>query len=115
VPINQPELRPVLRDGESIKLADLVAPTTFYAKVIKNGSDYPLLISKPTESAIKIFTARCPHQGNILNLVRLGEINCDLHGAKFDSSTGKVLDGPTIQNLERYEAVDREGFLFITL
>jgi Rieske Fe-S protein len=114
-PTPSPQLMPVLRNGEQIKVASITAPTSFYASVEKNGIEYPLLISKPTDRTIKIFTARCPHQGNILNLASLGEFSCDRHGARFSEATGKVLDGPTIQNLVQYELIERDGSIYITI
>ena len=111
----KPEELPVLRDGEYIKLATIVAPTSFYASVTKSGNQIPLLISKPTERTLKIFTARCPHQGSLLNLSARGEFACDRHGARFNENTGKVLDGPTISNLESYEAIERNGSIYIVI
>ena len=110
-----PQVLPVLRDGELIKIESLVAPTSFYSLVTKANVDYPLLVSKPTERTIKIFTARCPHQGQILNLAKLAEFTCDRHGARFSEVTGKVIDGPTIQNLAQYEIIERNGYMYITL
>ena len=104
---------PVVKDGETIKLDALVAPMSLYATVIKSGREYPVLVAKPTERTLKVFTARCPHQGNIMNLADRGEFSCDLHGARFDESTGKVLAGPTINNLESYEVIVRNGALYI--
>ena len=104
---------PVLKDGAIIKLDSLVAPISLYATVTKSGREYPLLVAKPTERTLKVFTARCPHQGNILNLAEKGEFSCDFHGARFDESTGKVLGGPTINNLESYEVIERDGALYI--
>jgi nitrite reductase/ring-hydroxylating ferredoxin subunit len=111
----KPEELPVLRDGEYIKLATIVAPTSFYASVTKGGNQIPLLISKPTEKTLKIFTARCPHQGSLLNLSERGEFTCDRHGARFNENTGKVIDGPTISNLESYEAIERNGSIYIVI
>lgn len=104
---------PVLKDGAIIKLDSLVAPISLYATVTKSGREYPLLVAKPTERTLKVFTARCPHQGNILNLAEKGEFSCDFHGARFDESTGKVLGGPTVNNLESYEVIERDGALYI--
>jgi nitrite reductase/ring-hydroxylating ferredoxin subunit len=111
----KPEELPVLRDGDLIKLADLVAPISFYASVTKGSNQIPLLVSKPTERTLKIFTARCPHQGSILNLSAQNEFSCDRHGARFNDSTGKVIDGPTISNLESYEAIERNGSIYIVI
>jgi Rieske Fe-S protein len=110
-----PQTVAVLRDGQSVKYSALIAPITFYATVEKKGREYPLLVSKPTERTIKIFTARCTHQGSILNLAKLGEFTCDQHGARFDELTGRVIDGPTIQNLDSYEPIVVGDSLFISL
>jgi len=109
-----PQILPVLREGELIKLESLAAPISFYASVTKANVEYPLLVSKPTERTIKIFTARCPHQGQILNLAKLGEFTCDRHSARFNEITGKVTQGPTIQNLEHYELIERNGLMYIS-
>jgi nitrite reductase/ring-hydroxylating ferredoxin subunit len=110
-----PQVLPVLRDGELIKISTLDAPLSFYASVTKGEIEYPFLVSKPTERVVKIFTARCPHQGQILNLAKLAEFTCDRHGARFSEVTGKVIDGPTIQNLAQYEIIERNGYIYITL
>jgi Rieske Fe-S protein len=114
-PTPAPQLLPVKRNGELIKIESLVAPTSFYASVEKNQVEYPLLITKPTERTLKIFTARCPHQGTILNLPNSGAFTCDRHGATFNEITGKVTGGPTIQNLVQYEIIEREGSIYIIL
>jgi nitrite reductase/ring-hydroxylating ferredoxin subunit len=104
---------PVVIDGIQLKLSDLSAPISKYGTVTKSNRDYPVLISRPTDRTIKIFTARCPHQGTILNLENKGEFKCELHGARFDWETGKVLDGPTIQNLEMYEVIVKNDLIFV--
>ena len=114
-PVVTPQLLPVLREGQAIKADSLVAPISFYGSVAKNGNEYPILISKPSDRTLKIFSARCPHQGAIINLAKLGEFTCDQHGARFSESNGKVLDGPTINNLEQFVITERDGLLFITL
>jgi Rieske Fe-S protein len=114
-PVVTPQLLPVMREGQPIKVDSLVAPISFYGSVVKSGNEYPMLISKPTDRTIKIFSARCPHQGAILNLSKLGEFTCDRHGARYDDTSGKVLDGPTINNLEQYVITERDGLIFITL
>jgi len=106
---------PVQINGEVIKIADLSAPLSLYGSVTAGNREYPLLIAKPNDRTLKVFTARCPHQGNILNLAAKGEFSCDAHGARFEEATGKVLAGPTINNLESYEVIDREGFLYVKI
>jgi nitrite reductase/ring-hydroxylating ferredoxin subunit len=108
-----PQELPVTVDGKLLMMSEISAPISFYANVSKGGRDYPLIIAKPTDRTLKVFTARCPHQGNILNLAEKNEFSCDLHGARFEESTGKVLDGPTINSLESYQVIERNGALHI--
>lgn len=112
---NLPEEVQVFQDGEPIAYELIKAPTSIYASAIKNGITYPLIVTKPTERSLKVFTARCPHQGNILNLAEKGEYTCKLHGARFDEITGKVIDGPTVSSLQFYEVINKSGYLFIKL
>ncbi|MEE2856976.1 MAG: Rieske (2Fe-2S) protein [Planctomycetota bacterium] len=50
---------------------------------------------------IAIFDDRCPHLGSSMMgaTVEDGQIECPLHGACFDASSGTVLDGPTTEDL----------------
>jgi apoptosis-inducing factor 3 len=48
------------------------------------------------------FSGRCPHAGYVLNYTRVrpeDRILCSSHMALFDLKTGKVLAGPTDQDL----------------
>ena len=105
--------RILTRDGNTILKSNLRAPMSFYASYSKDGRDYPVLVANPTSKVIRVFSARCPHQGNILNLESHGEFYCEFHGARFKSDSGKVIDGPTIQNLEQFEIIESSDFLVI--
>ena len=50
---------------------------------------------------ISVFDDRCPHLGASMigATVFDGQVECPLHGACFDASSGSVLDGPTTQDL----------------
>jgi nitrite reductase/ring-hydroxylating ferredoxin subunit len=51
------------------------------------------------------FSGRCPHAGYVLNYTRVrpeDRILCSSHMALFDLRTGKVLSGPTDQDLCLY-------------
>ena len=51
----------------------------------------------------------CTHQTCLLREGQQGGFNCPCHGSNFDPS-GKVLNGPALQDLTRYEAeVTRTG------
>ena len=113
--IPTPQEHLVTVEGRAIQVESIKSPTSLYATVTKSGREYPLLIAKPTDRTLKIFTARCPHQGSILNLAQGGEFQCDRHGARFAEETGKVLDGPTINSLEQFEPIIKNGLLYISL
>jgi nitrite reductase/ring-hydroxylating ferredoxin subunit len=102
-------------DGRPVKSSDLAPPMSAYATVELAGREYKLLIAKPTERTLKIFSARCPHQGTILNLEKKSEFTCDAHGARFDWQTGMVLDGPTINKLEEYEVIIKDDLILIKI
>ena len=58
------------------------------------------------EGQFYAFSGRCPHAGYLLNYTRIrpgDRILCSSHFAWFDLKTGRVLDGPTDQDLELYE------------
>ena len=57
------------------------------------------------------FSGRCPHENYLMNYTRIregGRLLCSSHFAWFDLATGKVLSGPTENDLVRY-AVHVEG------
>lgn len=50
---------------------------------------------------ITVFDDHCPHVGSSMvgAVVEDGQVECPLHGACFDTSSGAVLDGPTTEDL----------------
>lgn len=51
-------------------------------------ADKKILITQPTKGSFKAFLAVCTHQGGALNGASNNEIVCNLHGAKFDATSG---------------------------
>ena len=47
-----------------------------------------ILITQPKKGTFKAFVAVCTHQGGALNGAKNNEIVCNLHGARFDATTG---------------------------
>jgi nitrite reductase/ring-hydroxylating ferredoxin subunit len=70
------------------------------------------------EGRFYAFSGRCPHAGYVLNYTRIkpgDRILCSSHFAWFDLRTGRVLDGPTDENLEVYDVrVEGEDVLVST-
>jgi nitrite reductase/ring-hydroxylating ferredoxin subunit len=51
------------------------------------------------------FSARCPHENYLMNYTRIregGRVLCSSHFAWFDLATGRVISGPTEEDLMRY-------------
>jgi nitrite reductase/ring-hydroxylating ferredoxin subunit len=49
-----------------------------------------ILITQPKKGSFKAFVAVCTHQGGALNGASNNEILCNLHGARFDATTGEA-------------------------
>ncbi len=47
-----------------------------------------ILITQPKKGTFKAFVAVCTHQGGALDGAKNNEIFCNLHGARFDATTG---------------------------
>jgi nitrite reductase/ring-hydroxylating ferredoxin subunit len=61
-----------------------------------------VLVTRPRENEIRAFEAKCTHQGGALTAVENGEINCPIHGAKFDADSGEVIQGPAETSLRTF-------------
>lgn len=62
-----------------------------------------LLITQPKKGVFKAFKGICTHQGGKLTSLSGPNLFCPLHGASFDSTTGKVLTGPASAPLKSYK------------
>lgn len=45
-------------------------------------------------SSLKVFSNKCTHAGCRINQEIDGQLVCPCHGSRYESSTGKVLQGP---------------------
>jgi len=45
-------------------------------------------------ASLKVFSNKCTHAGCRINQEINGELVCPCHGSRYDSETGKVLQGP---------------------
>jgi nitrite reductase/ring-hydroxylating ferredoxin subunit len=78
---------------------------------LKDGTEVALFNINGKYSAIENF---CPHKGYPLADSRLygGIVECDLHGWRFDVSTGECFTKKDC-SLENYEVVIEEGWIKI--
>jgi Rieske Fe-S protein len=47
-----------------------------------------------SEASLKVFSSKCTHAGCRINQEIDGQLVCPCHGSRYDSATGKVLQGP---------------------
>ena len=59
-----------------------------------------IIVAQPTAGQVVAFSAICTHQG--CKVAPAGAtLNCPCHGSKFETATGKVLNGPARADLEK--------------
>lgn len=66
--------------------------------------DKEIAIARGDDGKLYAFNNLCPHEEGSLHMgfVEKCEIECPLHGAKFDMRTGDVLQGPAYAPMETF-------------
>jgi nitrite reductase/ring-hydroxylating ferredoxin subunit len=75
----------------------------------------PVLVTQPKKGVFKAFKGVCTHQGGNLSGVKGTNIVCPLHGASFDSTSGKPTGGPASTGLKGYKVTVTGKVLKVTL
>ena len=67
-----------------------------------------------TQTGITALAVACTHAG--YPVAKVGnELVCDLHGSKFEPTTGAVVNGPAVRSLLRYEASESNAGIYVTI
>ncbi len=75
--------------------------------VVAQAASGAIIVAQPTAGQVVAFSAICTHQG--CKVAPAGAtLNCACHGSKFETATGKVLNGPAKADLEK-DAVKVSG------
>jgi nitrite reductase/ring-hydroxylating ferredoxin subunit len=74
-----------------------------------------VLVTQPKKGVFKAFKGVCTHQGGSLSSVTGKNIVCPLHGASFDSTSGKPTGGPASTGLKGYKVTISGTSLKVTL
>ena len=74
-----------------------------------------VLVTQPKKGVFKAFKGVCTHQGGSLSSVTGKNIVCPLHGASFDSTSGKPTGGPASTGLTGYKVTVSGTNLKVTL
>ncbi|AXE77309.1 MULTISPECIES: Rieske (2Fe-2S) protein [Streptomyces] len=56
--------------------------------------DQRVIVTCPAKGQYKAFSAQCTHAGCLLDKVEDNVGNCPCHGSRFDTTTGKAMQGP---------------------
>jgi nitrite reductase/ring-hydroxylating ferredoxin subunit len=74
-----------------------------------------VLVTQPKKGVFKAFKGVCTHQGGNLSSVSGKNIVCPLHGASFDSTSGKPTGGPASTGLKGYKVTVSGTNLKVTI
>ena len=69
----------------TIPAADVPVGT---ARQVKTG-DATVIVAQPTEGEFVAYSARCTHQGGVVQVVQGMTLRCPLHGAEYDATDGR--------------------------
>jgi Rieske Fe-S protein len=81
--------------GKSKELAEQPVVSRINASKLGTGIFlFDKYIVVKSTSSLKVFSNKCTHAGCRINQEINGELVCPCHGSRYDSLTGKVLQGP---------------------
>ena len=96
-------------DGPALELGK-----TRVVDVAVPGGGVTGVVLTRTEQGVTALRVNCTHQG--FPVMRVGKVlECELHGSRFEPATGEVVLGPAVRPLTRYEVVEQDGGIFVTV
>lgn len=106
--------KPASNEVKVLESAALAAGRSVNVVVTSGGRNYAVVLTR-TPGGVTAFNRSCTHQGSLVSADSSGRLACPSHGAKFDSATGDVLEGPANRPLTQYRAAERSGSIYLTL
>ena len=80
---------------------------------VPSGGTTGVVVTR-TDTGITALRVNCTHAG--FPVARVGNVlQCELHGSRFEPTTGAVLNGPAVSPLFRYEATESNGGIYVTV
>lgn len=84
-----------LMTGKSKQLQDQPVVSKINAAKLGTGIFmFDKFIVVKSAASLKVFSNKCTHAGCRINQEIDGQLVCPCHGSRYDSATGKVLQGP---------------------
>jgi len=81
--------------GKSKEISDQPVVSRINAAKLGTGIFlFDKFILVKSAASIKVFSNKCTHAGCRINQEIEGQLVCPCHGSRYDSETGKVLQGP---------------------
>ena len=93
----------------SVPAADVPVGT---AKQFKTG-DSTVIVAQPTAGEYVAYSARCTHQGGVVQVVQGMTLRCPLHGAEYDATDGRNTLAPAPRPLDVVPVTEAGGRLTI--
>jgi nitrite reductase/ring-hydroxylating ferredoxin subunit len=100
--------------GQKVKAGKVTAIPVGGVKGFTLKGTY-IIVTQPKTGTFKAFSGTCTHQGQRLSSMSGTSVICASHGAKFNSTTGKVTGGPATRALKTYVTSVSGGFVYVTI
>lgn len=104
--------------GKQKQLSDKPVVSTINTAKLGTGIYfYDQFIVVKSKGPLKVLSSRCTHAGCRINQEISGQLVCPCHGSRYDSSTGKVLQGPARLPLSTipFSTDDKTGEIMIKI
>ena len=80
---------------------------------VPSGGTTGVVVTR-TDIGITALRVNCTHAG--FPVARVGNVlECELHGSRFEPTTGAVINGPAVRPLFLYEATESNGGIYVTV
>ena len=80
-------------------VSDVPVGTSF--KFTNPADNIPAYLMQPTAGTFVAYSAKCTHEGCIINPGAAGSLHCPCHGAQFDAASGNATHGPAKKPLAK--------------
>lgn len=109
--------QPATPTTSEVKVLDSSALTVGKSEnvvVNSGGRNFAVVVTR-TSAGVFAFNRACTHQGTLVTVNSLNQLECISHGSLFNLTTGAVIEGPASRALTSYKVTERSGAIYLTL